>query len=301
MLRDADIAMYRAKTHQRGSQATFDATMRATLVSRMSTESHLRAAVEEGEFALHYQPIVSLETGDITGFEALIRWPVDRDGQIVLVPPIEFLPVAEETGLIVPIGRWVLEEVARQVSSWRADGHTAGHLPVSVNVSNKEFWHTDLLDHLDTTLGAAGLDAKALVLEITEGVIMHNADRAEALLEEMHERGLPVHIDDFGTGYSSLEALHRFRLDALKVDRSFVVAMSGGQRSADLVQTIIRMGESLGLDVIAEGIENDDEVRMLQRFGCPYGQGYLFSRPLPADRIPALFSGGRAELRMSAG
>ncbi|BEP15217.1 hypothetical protein acdb102_35280 [Acidothermaceae bacterium B102] len=301
MLRDADIAMYRAKTHQRGSQATFDATMRATLVSRMSTESLLRDAAEDGAFALHYQPIVSLESADITGFEALIRWPLERDGAIVLVPPVEFLPVAEETGLIVPIGRWVLEEVVRQAAAWRRAGHPAGSLPISVNVSHKEFWSAGLLDHLDNTLAAAGLDPRALVLEITEGVIMHNAAKAEALLAEMHERGLPVHIDDFGTGYSSLEALHRFRLDALKIDRSFVVAMSRGQRSAELVRTIIRMGESLGLDVIAEGIEEDAEVQMLQRFGCPYGQGYLFSRPLPADAVPGLFAVSPEELRIAAG
>ena len=294
MLRDADIAMYRAKTRQRGSQATFDATMRASLVTRMSTESRLRQAVDEGGFALHYQPIVNLADGEITGFEALIRWPELRNGAQVLIPPAEFLPVAEETGLIVPIGRWVVQETCRQIAEWRRTGHPAGRLPVSVNVSHKEFWHAGLLDHLDATLAAARLEPQAMVLEITEGVIMDNAHRAEALLDEMHQRGLPVHIDDFGTGYSSLEALHRFRIDALKIDRSFVVAMSGGKRSAELVRTIVAMSESLGLGVIAEGIEEQAQVTMLERFGCRLGQGYLFSRPLPATGIATLFEAREA-------
>jgi diguanylate cyclase (GGDEF)-like protein len=290
MLRDADIAMYRAKSHQRGSQATFDATMRASLVSRMSTESRLRHAVDEGSFALHYQPIVRLADGKITGFEALIRWPVQREGKQVLMPPAEFLPIAEETGLIVPIGRWVVQETCRQIAQWRHSGDPAGRLPVSVNLSHKEFWNAGLLDDLDTNLAEARLEPQALVLEITEGVIMDNANRAEALLDEMHQRGLPVHIDDFGTGYSSLEALHRFRIDALKIDRSFVVAMAGGKRSAELVRTIIAMSESLGLGVIAEGIEEQAQVTMLERFGCRLGQGYLFSRPLPAAGIAGLFA-----------
>jgi diguanylate cyclase (GGDEF)-like protein/PAS domain S-box-containing protein len=297
MLRDSDIAMYRAKTRQRGSLATFDAGMRATLVTRMSTESRLRTAVEDGAFALHYQPIVALGGGAITGFEALIRWPELREGGQVMVPPGEFLPVAEETGLIVPIGRWVVEEACRQVADWRATGSPAGRLPVSVNLSHKEFWDAELLDHLDATLSSYGLEPQALVLEITEGVIMHNAHRAEDLLDQMHQRGLPVHIDDFGTGYSSLEALHRFRIDALKIDRSFVVAMSSGQRSAELVNTIVRMAESLGLGAIAEGIEEPEQVRMLRRFGCELGQGFLFSRPVPAEQVGGLFE---SAMRLSA-
>jgi EAL domain-containing protein (putative c-di-GMP-specific phosphodiesterase class I) len=206
-----------------------------------------------------------------------------------MVPPCEFLPVAEETGLIVPIGHWVVEEACRQVATWRASGAWAGRLPVSVNLSHKEFWDAGLLEHLDATLSSYGLEPQALVLEITEGVIMHNAHRAEDLLDQMHQRGLPVHIDDFGTGYSSLEALHRFRIDALKIDRSFVVAMSGAQRSAELVNTIVRMAESLGMGAIAEGIEEPEQVRMLRRFGCEFGQGFLFSKPLPAEQVGGLF------------
>ena len=289
MLRDADIAMYRAKARQRGGQATFDTTMRARLVNRMSTESLLRTAVDEAAFALHYQPIVNLADGEVTGFEALLRWPAVRDDEQVLVPPAEFLPVAEESGLIVAIGRWVAEEACRQLAQWRREASPAGHLPVSINVSHQEFWHVGLLDHLDTSLSLAGLEPQALALEITEGVIMDNPHRAVRLLDAMHERGLAVHIDDFGTGYSSLEALHRFRLDALKIDRSFVVAMSGGTRSAELVRTIIAMGDGLGLDVIAEGIEGPEQTRMLREFGCRSGQGYLFSKPLPAAQVDGLF------------
>ena len=282
MLRDADIAMYRAKTAGRGRQATFDATMRLRLVSRMVIETKLRVAVEDGNFLLHYQPIVAIDSGAVHGFEALIRWPDGRGG---LVPPGDFLPVAEDTGLIVPIGRWVVEEACRQLVEWRDTGHPAAGLPVSINLSNKEFWDAGLLAHLDACVAADGLDPALLVLEITEGVIMHNAASAEQIVDAMHQRGHAVHIDDFGTGYSSLAALHGFRIDALKIDRSFIVAMSTGTRSTELARTIVMMGASLGLDVIAEGIEHAAERDMLASFGCQFGQGFLFSRPVAAADV----------------
>ena len=231
MLRDADIAMYRSKTAGRGGRTTFDATMRVQLLKRLSVESELRAATEDGSFELHYQPIVALDTAAVHGFEALIRWPHEQRG---LIPPGEFLTIAEDSGLIVPIGRWVIGEVCRQIRLWRAEKHPAGRLPVSVNLSHHEFWDGGLLAYLDQAIHACGLETEAMVLEITEGVVMHNARKAQGLLDEMHERGHVVHIDDFGTGYSSLEALHRLRIDALKIDRSFVVAMSSGARSAEL-------------------------------------------------------------------
>ncbi len=284
MLRDADIAMYRAKTAGRGRHATFDATMRLRLVNRMSIETQLRVAVERGDFELHYQPIVSIASGEVRGFEALIRWPDGRGG---LMPPGEFLPVAEDTALIVPIGRWVVDEACRQVASWRDDNHLAAGLPVSINLSNKEFWDAGVLTHLDACIAEHALEPRALVLEITEGVIMHNDRHAERIVEAMHQRGHEVHIDDFGTGYSSLAALHRFRIDGLKIDRSFVVAMSNGSRSAELARTIVMMGASLGVDVIAEGIEHAAEREMLASFGCAYGQGFLFSRPVPAVDVAA--------------
>ncbi|MCU1675380.1 MAG: hypothetical protein JWM93_138 [Frankiales bacterium] len=295
MLRDADIAMYRAKTAGRGGFANFDATMRLRAVHRMSVETRLRAAVAEGAFELHYQPIVAIDNAEVHSFEALIRWPNRAGG---LTPPAEFLPVADDTGLIVPIGRWVIERVCRQLREWRDSGHAAAMLPVSINLSNKEFWDAGLLPHIDDCLAEYGLPAGSLILEITEGVIMHNAHRAEAIVDAMHQRGHAVHIDDFGTGYSSLGALHSFPIDALKIDRSFVVAMSNGTRSAELAHTIVMMGVSLGLDVIAEGIEEPEQRDMLVRFGCTFGQGFLYSEPLAAHDVAKLFPGA---LRAAAG
>ncbi|MDQ1464206.1 MAG: hypothetical protein QOC73_1147, partial [Actinomycetota bacterium] len=237
MLRDADIAMYRAKTSGRGRQATFDADMRLRLVNRMSIESELRAAVDNGAFELHYQPIVTLDTGHIRSFEALIRWPNGRGG---LIPPGDFLPIAEDTGLIVPIGRWVAEETCRQLAEWRASAHPAANVPISINVSNKEFWDAGLLAHLAQVIDSRGLTPALLNLEITEGVIADDAERAGAIVDAMHEQGHSVHIDDFGTGYSSLGALHALRIDALKIDRSFFQAIAGGSGIAELTRAIVK-------------------------------------------------------------
>jgi diguanylate cyclase (GGDEF)-like protein len=294
MLRDADIAMYRAKTSGRGRQATFDADMRLRLVNRMSIESELRTAVDNGAFELHYQPIVTLDTGHIRSFEALIRWPNGRGG---LIPPGDFLPIAEDTGLIVPIGRWVAEETCRQLAEWRASAHPAANVPISINVSNKEFWDAGLLAHLAQVIDSRGLTPALLNLEITEGVIADDAERAGAIVDAMHEQGHSVHIDDFGTGYSSLGALHAFRIDALKIDRSFIQEIAAGSRSAELTRAIVMMGASLGLDVIAEGIEDTAQREILVGFGCAYGQGYLFSRPRPAERVADLFHAEPATVR----
>jgi diguanylate cyclase (GGDEF)-like protein len=293
VLRDADIAMYRAKAGERGSYEIFDAAMHARAVKRLQTEVELRRAFDLGEFELHYQPIVDLETCRAQAFEALIRWRHPERG---LVSPDDFLPVAEETGLIVRLGHWIIDETCRQIAQWRESYD--GELCVSVNVSNREFWHGGVLEHVTAALARHGVPTSALKLEITEGVIMHNAHRAEAIVDAMHQRGHAVHIDDFGTGYSSLGALHSFPIDALKIDRSFVVAMSNGTRSAELAHTIVMMGVSLGLDVIAEGIEEPEQRDMLVRFGCTFGQGFLYSEPLAAHDVAKLFPGA---LRAAAG
>jgi diguanylate cyclase (GGDEF)-like protein/PAS domain S-box-containing protein len=279
VLRDADTAMYRAKATEKGTYATFDSGMHTRAVSRLRVETELRQAVDGGQLRLYYQPIVAIRTGHTLGFEALVRWEHPTRG---LLGPAEFLPVAEESGLIVPIGRWILAETCRQLVEWRGAG-APDDLRVSVNVSNRQFWHGGLLDEVQGLLTAAHLEPRHIVLEITETVVMHNAELAEGMLMELHENGFALHIDDFGTGYSSLQALHRFPIEALKVDRSFVWGLGTDPRSTELVRTIAMMARNLGVDVIAEGIETADQRRRVERLGCAYGQGYLFSRPVPGD------------------
>jgi len=286
VLRDADIAMYRAKSREPGSFLVFDPSMHDSVVSRLQTESRLRRAIEADELVLHYQPIVDLGTERMIGMEALIRWP-QRDGR--MAPPGEFLPVAEESGLIVPIGRSVIRRACQQIAAWRAQGLLTEVIPVSLNVSHREFWHPDLTDHLMRMLRANDLQSDWIVVEITEGVLMGNVPEAQRKLEELHCMGIRLHIDDFGTGYSSLEALHQFPIDALKIDRSFVSRLEADLRSRELVSTILAMANGLDIDVIAEGIENTSQQRLLMELGCPNGQGYLFSRPgPPLDITPRL-------------
>jgi len=279
VLRDADTAMYQAKADEKGTHATFDAGMHTHAVSRLRLEAELRQAIDGGQLRLYYQPIVAIRTGRTLAFEALVRWEHPTRG---LLAPADFLPIAEETGLIVPMGHWILKETCRQIAQWKLAG-APDDLRVSVNVSNKQFWHGGLLRDLQGYLREANLEPRNIVLEITETVVMHNADLAERMLLELHENGFALHIDDFGTGYSSLQALHRFPIEALKVDRSFVWGLGTDPRSTELVRTIAMMARNLGVDVIAEGIETSDQRRRVERLGCAYGQGYLFSRPVPGD------------------
>ena len=278
VLRDADIAMYRAKSAGRAGHATFDSSMFAGAISRLETESSLRKAIEHGQLELYYQPIVNLADGTLKGMEALLRWQHPSRG---LIAPAQFLPVAEESGLIVPMGRWVQTEACRQLCKWKAAGIITPSLRASVNLSNREFWAPELLGQVDHVLGATGASPEWLCFEITEGVIMHNLGRALGVLAELHARGIEIHIDDFGTGYSSLEALHRLPIDALKIDRSFVANLEEG-RSAELVRTIVQLGNNLGVEVIAEGIETPAQQQALIALGCPQGQGYWFSVPTSA-------------------
>jgi diguanylate cyclase (GGDEF) domain len=287
VLRDADLAMYSAKSHQKGSHAVFDVTMHTRAVTRLQIEADLRHALERGEFEVHYQPIVNLESRTLSAFEALIRWHHPSRG---LIGPDLFLSVAEECGLMVPIGRWVLSEACRQLASWQLAGVVSSEVAISVNISNRQFWHDDLLDVVQACLRDTGLAAHCLALEITEGVVMSNVDEARTMLDELHLLGVALHIDDFGTGYSSLEALHNLPLDALKIDRSFVARLDTDPRTAELVRTIVLMGANLGLDLIADGIETSGQRDHLHRLGCTYGQGYLFSKPVPsaiAEKVAA--------------
>jgi EAL domain-containing protein (putative c-di-GMP-specific phosphodiesterase class I) len=289
--------MYSSKARGKGAHVVFNTSMHAKAVDRLRTEAELRRALELGEFEVHYQPIVQLQTGQVAGFEALLRWRHPVRGS---VSPGDFLDIAEESGLIVPIGRWVLQEACRQLREWQNAGVVPDRTQVSVNVSNRQFWHGRLLEDVVDCLVATNLEPRSLVVEMTEGVIMHDVKLARRMLAELRELGVELHIDDFGTGYSSLGALHQLSIDALKIDRSFVTPLGTDPRSGELARTIVLMGANLGLAVIAEGIETVEQRDYLRDAGCPYGQGYWFSRPVPAAEVPALVRATHAVAPSSA-
>jgi diguanylate cyclase (GGDEF)-like protein len=279
ILRDADIAMYRAKENGKARYELFDHGMHARAVSRLQLESDLRQAIEQKEFCVYYQPIVSLQTGRLAGFEALVRWNHPRRG---LVSPADFIPVAEETGLIVPIGQWVLNEACVQVRQWQIDSPGHRSLSLSVNLSARQVAQPDLLQRIKEALENSKLNPHCLKLEITESVVMENAEAAAQMFKQLRSLGVQLSIDDFGTGYSSLSYLHRFPLNYLKIDRSFVMRLTTDNDNA-IVRTISTLARNLGMEVIAEGIETEEQFQQLRMLGCEYGQGYLFSRPV-ADR-----------------
>jgi diguanylate cyclase (GGDEF)-like protein/PAS domain S-box-containing protein len=295
VLRDADIAMYRAKSDGRGTYAVFDSSMHATAVARLKTETELRQAIEpRGEdrtqMELHYQPLVSLGSGEVIGLEALVRWRHPVRG---LVTPLEFLQVAEDSGLIVPMGHWVAAEACRQMASWHTSALLGPGVRVSLNLSNREFWSHRLLENLDSVLKESGVRPERLAFEITEGVIIDNLERALVVLHELHARGLQVHVDDFGTGYSSLQALQRLPLDALKIDKSFIAGLPHDERTAELVRTIVQLGKNLGVTVVAEGVETPGQLQCLRELGCRCGQGFFFSPAVPAVELERLVATGR--------
>ncbi|GEA87931.1 EAL domain-containing protein [Cellulomonas cellasea] len=279
VLRDADTAMYHAKSHEPGTLSYFDAAMHDEAVHHVRLQAEVQAALDEQQFAVHYQPIVDLAAGHVHRFEALVRWAHPTRG---LLGPGEFLPLMEETGLVVRLGRWILEDVCRQVAQWREQYD--GPVNVSVNISDREFWHAGLVEHVLACLRRHRLDATCLTLEVTEGVIMRRPELAHQLMAQMHEAGLRLHIDDFGAGHSSLQTVHRYPVDALKIDRSFVSEILEGTQSRELVKAIIAMGSALGLEVIAEGIETLGQLAALREVGCASGQGFLFDRAVPGDR-----------------
>ncbi|MBA2411011.1 MAG: EAL domain-containing protein [Gammaproteobacteria bacterium] len=280
VLRDADTAMYRAKSRGGGRYEVFDPSMQASVMALLKLEADLRLAIEREEFCLHYQPIVSLENNRITGFEALVRWWHPERG---LVFPDEFIPVAEETGLIVPIGKWVLREACRQVRTWQDAARDNMPLSVSVNLSGKEFSQTGLIAQVSNVLEETGLAARSLELEITESAVMENSKSASAMLGQLKGLGVKLQIDDFGTGYSSLSNLHNFPVDVLKIDRSFVNRMGPGDKNSEIVQTIVQLGHNLGMEVTAEGVETAEQLNRLRALGCEYAQGYHFSKPVDGE------------------
>ncbi|HEX6650829.1 MAG TPA: EAL domain-containing protein [Pyrinomonadaceae bacterium] len=286
ILRDADTAMYRAKENGKARYELFDHGMHARAVSRLQLESDLRHAVEQNEFTVYYQPIVSLQTGRLAGFEALVRWNHPRRG---LVYPTDFIPVAEETGLIVPIGQWVLNEACAQIREWQLNSPSHRSLSLSVNLSARQVAQPDLLDRIKEALETSKLNPHCLKLEITESVVMENAEAAALMFKQLRSLGVQLSIDDFGTGYSSLSYLHRFPLNYLKIDRSFVMRLTTDNDNA-IVRTISTLARNLGMEVIAEGIETEEQHQELKRLGCEYGQGFLFSRPVNSEGVIKLLA-----------
>lgn len=284
LLREADTAMYHAKSHGKSRCRVFDPTMQQVVSARLELESELRRAVERDELLLHYQPIFDLRSGLLAGFEALVRWKHARLG---LVPPVDFIPIAEETGVIVQLGWWVLREACRQMVAWQVAFPSTGSLVINVNVSSKQLAQPDFVDMVARVIGEIGIDPSVLKLELTEGTIMDNPELGTRMLDQLRQMGVRVGIDDFGTGYSSLAYLHRLPLDVLKIDRSFVRKMLDSQENAAIVRTILSLAQSLGLDVVAEGIELEAERDQLAAMGCQYGQGYWFSRPLDPEAATA--------------
>jgi len=283
VLRDADIAMYRAK-ETRQKFVVFGTEMHASAVQLMQIETDLRMAVERREFQAVYQPIVSLNSLELAGFEALVRWKHPTRG---IVPPAEFVEICESTDLIVPMTLQMLEQSCSQVAKWNI-GCGEEPLFVSVNLSGKHFDHPDLVEHISAVLRDTGLEASNLKLEITETALMENAGSAIEMLRSLKSLGVRISIDDFGTGYSSLNYLHRFPLDTLKIDRSFIESLGLSQENGEIVRTIIYLAKALNLKIVAEGIENIRQLEALKSLGCDYGQGYLFSRPLSPELIEPL-------------
>jgi diguanylate cyclase (GGDEF)-like protein len=277
ILRDADTAMYRAKENGKARYEMFDQGMHARAVSRLQLESDLRQAVEQKQFCVYYQPIIALETGRLSGFEALVRWNHPRRG---IISPVDFIPVAEETGLIVPLGRWVLEESCTKIRHWQQKSPSHRALSLSVNLSGRQVSQPDLVDQIKQALHDSKLSPHCLKLEITESVVMENAEAATIMFKQLRALGVQLSIDDFGTGYSSLSYLHRFPLNYLKIDRSFVSRMTTADDNSEIVRTIATLAHNLGMEVIAEGIETEEQHQQLKALGCEYGQGYLFSRPV---------------------
>ncbi len=293
LIRDADAAMYRAKERGRGRCEVFDAEMRARAVHRLETERELRHALDRDELELHYQPLVGLGSGEIVGLEALVRWNHPQRG---LLDPSEFVSIAEDSGLIEPIGRWVQETACRQALGWHELRPDQRPLDVAVNLSARQVAHRDLAESVREILARTGLEPVNLRLEVTESVLVEESASATATLEALSEIGVRLVLDDFGTGYSSLAYLNRFPFDALKIDRSFVEGLGVEQERTAIVEAVIGMARALSLDAIAEGVENEAQLSELRRLGCDFAQGHLFSRPLTPQKVTTLLREGGFEL-----
>ncbi len=291
VMQSADTAMYHAKASGRNNYQFFRADMNTRAVRRLFVESSLRRALKQGEFLLHYQPQIDLASGAMTGTEALIRW---RDPDLGLIYPKQFVTIAEECGLIVPIGQWVLREACRQVQSWLDSGLRA--VPVAVNISAVEFRHKSFLEGVALILKETGLAPRYLQLELTESILMHDAESSASVLVALKAMGVQLAIDDFGTGYSSLSYLKRFPIDTLKIDQSFVRDIATDADAATIVSAVIGMGRNLKQRVIAEGVETPEQLAFLQTQQCDEGQGFQFSQPLSAEDLALLLVSENDEL-----
>jgi len=285
LLMNADSAMCRAKNHGRNNYKFYSETMRTKSLHRLDLENEIRKAIDGGQFELHYQPKVDAETWSLVGAEALLRWNHPDRGSI---SPEEFIPVAEYTGLIVPIGQWVLREACQQVRAWST--LPTGAIPVSVNISSHQFNSDGLIEDVFDAVSAAGIDASLIELEITESVMLQNADSTLVLLRRLRKAGVSLSMDDFGTGYSSLSYLKRFPIDTIKIDRSFVKDLHCDPDDAAICAAILAMARQLGLNVVAEGVESEEQLEFLRRHGCNQIQGYLCSKPISADDFAVMLT-----------
>jgi diguanylate cyclase (GGDEF)-like protein len=287
LLRDADIAMYRAKALGKGRYTIFDREMYAQTVHLSQLETDLRLALKRQEFVLYYQPIVSLRTSKVQGFEALLRWEHPNKG---LILPGDFIAIAEDTGLIVPIGEWVLREACQQLRTWQEKFTDASSVHISVNLSSRQIKQFDFVDKLARILADTGLHGKNLRLELTETMLMDRGEKTIELLNRIKQKQVRLSIDDFGTGYSSLSYLHRFPIDTLKIDRSFVSSIDTEEKNCEIVKTIITLAHSLNMSAIAEGVETDYHLNYLKKLGCEAAQGCLFSKPVNVDLAEAIIA-----------
>jgi EAL domain-containing protein (putative c-di-GMP-specific phosphodiesterase class I) len=297
LMRDADIAMYRAKRAGKARCEVSDTAMHANAVKRLRLETDLRKALDQGEFRVYYQPIVSLQTGKITGFEALSRW--QRAGGIV--PPIEFIAVAEEIGLIVPMNRQLLLEACQHLRTWQSEFPSSPPLTMSVNISARDFTQPDLPSEIRKSLEQTGVDPGCLQLEIVETIAMGDAEKSGHVLAQLKALGVRLSIDDFGTGYSSLSRLRRIPVDTLKIDRAFISNMDRDPENREIVRAIIMLAHNLGLKVVAEGTETEDHINLLKQLNCEMAQGYFFSRPVDEQAILKLLTNNRSAGAASAG
>jgi diguanylate cyclase (GGDEF)-like protein len=285
LLRDADIAMYRAKNKGKARSEVFDRDMYLQTLKTIELERNLRLALKHGQLSLHYQPIISLADSTLAGFEALIRWKHPQQG---FISPGDFIPIAEDNGLIVPIGDWILNEACQQLVDWQQEYASIpeiANLKISVNVASQQLQEPNFMAKLDKILQKTGLNPSCLRLEITERILVDSGQNTQNTISQIEQRKIKLSIDDFGTGYSSLSYLHRLPIDNLKIDRSFVDNLNSDVKNLEIVKTIIALAHTLGMDAIAEGVETIEQVRQLKALNCEYAQGYLFAKPLPAEEI----------------
>ena len=280
LLQNVDLALYRAKSLGRGRYQCFEPQMQLQVLAKRATELELRSAIGRGELSLHYQPLVDLQSQMTTGYEALLRWNHPTRG---IVSAEEFMTVAEETGLIIPIGDWVLNEACKEATTWQP------HLTVAINLSARQFKNTNIIDKLREALKLTGLAASRVELEITETALLENSEDTLQALAELRKLGTLIAMDDFGTGYSSISYLQKFHFDKIKIDRSFISELANNHQNLEIVRAVLAIGTSLGIRVLAEGIESEQEFLALRVLGCHEGQGFYFGRPLPVHAIPREF------------